>query len=69
MYNIVELKNEKHMLNKKLNGNFKIISVGRLSKEKNHELLVKVHKKLIDNGYNVNTYIIGSGDEYNSLCR
>lgn len=40
-----------------------IISVGRLDFSKNYEMLISVHKKLIDAGYNICTYIVGEGNE------
>lgn len=40
-----------------------IISVGRLDFSKNYEMLITVHKKLIDSGYNICTYIVGDGNE------
>lgn len=51
----------------KLNDGYNIISVGRLCAQKGFSRLVEVHKKLIDEGYKVNTYIIGNGECYNEL--
>lgn len=44
-----------------------IISVGRLDFSKNYEMLISVHKKLIDDGYNICTYIVGDGTEKSKL--
>lgn len=51
----------------KLEGEFVIISIGRICPQKGFERLALVHKKLIQDGYNINTYIIGGGAEFNIL--
>lgn len=38
------------------------ISVGRLTKPKGYERLLRVHKKLIDEGYNHSLFIVGDGE-------
>jgi len=53
--------------NVKLSKNFNIISAGRLCAPKAFHRLIEVHKNLIDLGYKVNTYILGSGEKYNEL--
>ncbi|PEL07053.1 glycosyl transferase [Bacillus sp. AFS017336] len=48
----------------------KILTVGRLSKEKGQDIAIKVLSKLIESGYNVRWYCIGEGEdriEYESL--
>ncbi len=40
-----------------------LISVGRLCEAKNYSRFIRVHKKLIDEGYNVSSFIIGDGIE------
>ncbi|OPH56680.1 glycosyl transferase [Paenibacillus ferrarius] len=45
----------------------KIISVGRLNKQKNFELAIATCKALIGNGYPVKWYIIGEGEERDQL--
>jgi len=50
-----------------LDGEFIIISVGRICPQKGFERLVLVHKKLLENGYKVKTYLIGSGEDYLEL--
>lgn len=50
-----------------LNGKYKIVSVGRLSPQKGLERLVKVHKILIDKGYDITTYLIGGGSEFDKI--
>ncbi len=39
----------------------KLISVGRLCEAKNYARFIRVHKMLLDDGYNVASYIIGDG--------
>lgn len=39
------------------------INVGRLDYSKNHEMLLRIHKRLKDEGYKIKTYIIGDGQE------
>jgi len=45
-------------------GSIKIISVGRLSKEKRYDLSIEACKLLVDSRYNICWYIIGEGNEY-----
>ncbi|MCY9692629.1 glycosyltransferase [Paenibacillus alginolyticus] len=47
----------------------KIVSVGRLNKQKNFELAVETCKELVKNGYSVKWYIIGEGEEREELER
>lgn len=63
------LKKSKDTSDITLSNKFNIISVGRLCKAKNFALLVRLHKKLIENNYDVNTYIIGDGEYRESLER
>ncbi len=46
---------------------FQICSVGRLDGIKSFERLIDVHKKLLNHGYDVHTYIIGEGKERTRL--
>ena len=39
-----------------------LLALGRLSKVKNHEFMVKVVKRLIDKGINAHLYIVGDGE-------
>lgn len=50
-----------------LEGDYKIISVGRICPQKGFSRLVEVHRKLLDNNYKINTYILGDGEEYDKL--
>ena len=50
----------------------RILTVGRLSKEKGQDLIIPVLKKLKENGYKVRWYCIGEGkirDEYEKLIK
>lgn len=49
------------------NDDYKIITVGRLTKQKNHKLLLKTIK-LLSQYHNISLYIIGEGDLYEELC-
>lgn len=42
---------------------FNLVSVGRLSKEKNFDRLIDATKILLDRGYRVHTYLVGEGQE------
>jgi glycosyltransferase involved in cell wall biosynthesis len=44
-----------------------IMSVGKIIKTKGFDRLLEVHKKLIDDGYRVKTYILGIGQEMTVL--
>lgn len=47
----------------------KIVSVGRLNKQKNFELAIETCKELVQNGYAVKWFIIGEGEEREKLER
>lgn len=40
---------------------FKIIGVGKIAAVKGFDRLARIHKKLIDDGYGIHTYILGDG--------
>jgi len=46
-----------------------LITIGRLAPQKNYQLLLKVCKKLKEQGYNFNLYILGDGLEKNLLSK
>ena len=52
-----------------LDGKFKIVAVGRLTYQKGYHRLVEVHKKLIERGNQVDTYLIGDGEEREYLSK
>ncbi|MEH7336934.1 glycosyltransferase, partial [Neobacillus drentensis] len=68
---IVNKANKGIGFNDDFNG-FRILTVGRLSKEKGQDLTIKVLAKLKENGYNVRWYCIGEGNarqEYEQLIK
>ena len=54
-------------INSKNEKNF--ITVSRLVKQKAIDRLIKVHKRLIDEGFNHKIYVIGDGEEWSNLTR
>ncbi len=44
-----------------------LISVGRLDYQKNYSRFINVHKKLIEEGYKINSFLIGDGIEKEEL--
>ena len=61
-WNIVDINknNGKYPI---LDGKIKLISVGRVCNQKRFDKLVFVHKKLIRDGLDVKTYLVGDGEE------
>ncbi len=49
------------------NDGFKLCSVGRLIKVKGYQRLINIHKRFIDQGVNLKTYILGTGSEQEAL--
>lgn len=49
------------------NGQFKLVGVGKLTENKGFDRLLKITKSLVSEGYPVHTYILGEGEEHNSL--
>ena len=45
----------------------KLISVGKIQPVKGFDRLARIHKKLIDDGFSIHTYIIGSGDQQDEI--
>lgn len=64
--NILEAKCEKGE-KVSLKGKYKLISVGRICPQKGYERLVLVHQKLIKEGYDITTYLVGDGKELADL--
>lgn len=44
-------------------GVFTLISIGRLQKQKRFDRLIRVHKRLLDQGYKIRTIILGEGED------
>lgn len=71
-YNVI---NEKNIINKSkediddisISNKFKIVSIGRLSKEKGYMRLLEVHNKLISDGFDYELWIIGEGEQKEEL--
>lgn len=66
IHNIIDVDEIKNKGNEKIDIEFSkdvinLISVGRLESQKNYERFINVHKKLIDDGYKINSYLIGDG--------
>lgn len=66
IHNIIDVDEIKNKGNEKIDIKFSkdvinLISVGRLESQKNYERFINVHKKLIDDGYKINSYLIGDG--------
>ena len=59
IHNIIDVEFSDDVIN--------LISVGRLAMQKNYERFISVHKKLIDDGYKINSYLIGDGLEKENL--
>lgn len=49
--------------------NINVVNLGRLSKEKGHERLIRVHYELISQGFIHSLHIIGDGGEHDNLER
>lgn len=72
IHNIIDVDEIKNKGNEKVDIEFSkdvinLISVGRLESQKNYERFINVHKKLIDDGYKINSYLIGDGLEKEKL--
>lgn len=50
-----------------LQNEIKLVSVGKLAQVKGYERLLKIHKKLIDEGYSIHTYLLGKGEQQQML--
>lgn len=72
-YNVIDeeaiIKKSKEEINdiKKLHSKFLISTVGRLENQKSYDRLLKVHKKLIDKGFDYELWILGEGTERKKL--
>jgi glycosyltransferase involved in cell wall biosynthesis len=71
-YNVVNendifLKSVDEINDIKLKSKFKIISIGRLAPQKGYDRLLRVHKRLMENGYKYELWILGEGPERNKL--
>lgn len=61
-------KSKEYVENSIFNDNeFKIIGVGKILKSKGFDRLARIHRRLIENGYLVHTYILGIGPEQKNI--
>lgn len=72
IHNIIDVDEIKNKGNEKIDIEFSkdvinLISVGRLESQKNYERFINVHKRLIYDGYKINSYLIGDGLEKEKL--
>lgn len=58
---IIKLAKEKTPI--KLGKGYNIVGIGNINSDNNFDKLVELHYTLLNNGYHVNTYIIGDGNE------
>ena len=67
-FDIVEKSNEP--LGEKVRGSaFRIVSIGRLIKQKGYDKLIPIIRRLIDRNHDVVLYLIGEGEEKDSLVQ
>ena len=72
IYNYIDKERVKNKSNENIKEVFNkevlnFVTVARLVPQKAIDRLIKVHKKLIDNGFNHNFYVIGNGPEKENL--
>ncbi len=72
IYNYIDKERVKNKSNENIKEAFNkevlnFVTVARLVPQKAIDRLIKVHKKLIDNGFNHNFYVIGDGPEKENL--
>lgn len=61
------IKSEENINEIRLNDKFRIITVGRLVYQKGYDRLLRVHKKLMDDGFDYELLILGEGEERRKL--
>lgn len=77
IYNTLEtdeiIKNSKEPINPPFTkDSINVVSVGRLTEQKGYDRLINVHHKLIQEGFNIHLYLLGTGDqedELKNLCQ
>ena len=75
IYNYIDIERIKKFANEKIKKedifegcrNNKILTIARLTKQKGIDRLIRVHKKIIDNGINHKIFVIGDGEERKNL--
>lgn len=67
LYNTNEDKKIRDLAKEAIDGTmsseFNVISVGRLTEAKGYDRLIKVHRRLLNEGFKHHIYILGTGDE------
>lgn len=67
---IIEKSKEEQNIIKNDKSTYNIISVGRLSfSHKGYDRLVRIHKKLLENGVNNKLYLVGEGADKENLIK
>lgn len=62
------LREAKESVNEiKDDGSFKLVGTGKLEKLKGFDRLIRIQKKLLEDGYKTQTYILGKGSEEDNL--
>lgn len=64
---IIKASQEEITLSKRKESGIRIISIGRLSKVKAYDRLLRIVKQLKDNGYEFELWLLGQGEEKNKL--
>ena len=73
LYNTNESKKIQKMSTENLDDNrlcgseIKLVGIGKLEELKGFDRLIRIHKRLLDDGYRIKSFILGIGSEENSL--
>lgn len=73
LYNTNEDEKILSLAQDSINGDFSdeinVVSVGRLTEQKGFDRLIKVHKRILEQGIKHNVYILGTGDSFEKLSQ
>ena len=73
IYNVIDSDRIHHMAEEPVqdvdlkSDDFKMISVGKIIPVKGYDRLARIHKRLLDEGYKVHTYILGIGGQQGEI--